>query len=119
MRGRPRGRPLPLYFESYPNYLLDADPAVGLWEGRNRVAADRHGESGRGQRRRQGETSGRRGAVAEVQRACAVQGHAVVGVDRSAGDPAGDGDPLAEADEARSVQLYFVAAVRRPGPGRL
>src|SRR5437588_2184674 len=85
--------------------LLDVVPAVGFRQGRDGVATDRHGEPGRAECRDERETTCWRGAVAKVERARAVEGHAAVGVLRAARDPAGDGDPLAETDEARAVEL--------------
>src|SRR2546422_460024 len=82
--------------------LLVDHPAVGLWQRRKRRAPYRDGES-RGTRvHDERETSRGGGAVAQVERAGAVESHGAVGVRCPTGDPAGDGDPLAETDEARS-----------------
>src|SRR5207247_6836306 len=48
-------------------------------------------------------------------RAGPTEAHAAVGVLRAGRDPAGDGDPLTEADEARPVELRLEIAFRRAG----
>src|SRR2546428_9426592 len=105
--------------ENTREVLLVDDPPVGLRQRRKRRAPDRDGDSPGTRVHDERETSRGRRAVAQVERAGAVERHGTVGVRCPAGDPAGDGDPLAETDEARSGVLDLEGSVRGAGAGDL
>src|SRR2546428_12792135 len=105
--------------ENTREVLLVDDPPVGLRQRRKRRAPDRDGDSPGTRVHDERETSRGRRAVAHVERARAIESHRPVGVRCPAGDPAGDGDPLAETDEARSGVLGLEGSVRGAGAGDL
>src|SRR5256885_8382942 len=88
-------------------YLLDGDPPVGFGQRREGRAADGDGQPCWREVGHEREASDGGGAIAHVEGARAIEGHAAVGILGAAGDPAGDGDPLAEADEAGAVELQL------------